>query len=105
MLKSIRFTALASFIEGLVALVWLASIPTEGTFSLVRLGSLFVILVISLGCLTIFVNSKAGNKAAKTIEGLASREAGIYISFLFVALSSIACVTILYKETLLLTIS
>ncbi len=105
MLRNIRIVALASFIEGLIALVWLASIPTEGTFSPLRLGTLFIILIISLGCLTIFVNARAANRTTKTIVGLANSNAGIFISFLFVAASFVVWVTILYREQLLLTMS
>ena len=105
MLRNIRIVALASAIEGLIALVWLAVIPTGGTFSPIRLGSLFIILITALGCLTVFVNQKAGGRTTKAIERLANSNAGIFISFTLAAASLIVWITILHKEQLLLLMS
>ena len=105
MLKSIRIIALISFIEGLIAFIWLASIPTSaGTFSPVRLTSLLGILLVSLGCLALFIYAKSGNKLTKKIEAIADHRVGVFVSFLLITISFAAWVTILYKDWLLLTV-
>jgi len=55
MQKYIRILSGISFIEGLIAFIWLASLPTNGRiFSPVRIGSLFGILAISVGWLFVY---------------------------------------------------
>lgn len=102
MLKKIRIVALASFFEGLVTIAWLASIPTsDGTFSPVRLASLLAILLISLGCLIIFLYTKSGNKFNEKLVSIAEGKSALLISFLLTAASLAAWVAILYKDWLL----
>ena len=100
-----RSLAVVSFIESLITFVWLASIPSSGgAFSPVRLASLFGILLVSLGCLTVIIYVKSENKFTKTIERLANNGRGILASFPLITISFAAWVTILYKDWLLLTI-
>jgi hypothetical protein len=62
MRKNIRIVALASFIEGLITIAWLASIPASGgTFSPFRLASMLGILLVSLGCLIVFIYARSEN--------------------------------------------
>ncbi|HEY5731127.1 MAG TPA: glycosyltransferase family 39 protein [Anaerolineales bacterium] len=104
MLKNIRIVALASFMEGLVILIWLASIPTSGTFSPVRLVSLFGILLVALGCLIGFIYIKSENCFAQKISQIAEGKFGLPLSWLLTTISLAVWVTILYKDLLLAVI-
>lgn len=102
MFKNIRNVALASFIEGLIAFIWLASIPASGgTFSPVRLASLSGILLVSLGCLVGFIFTKSENSLTKRIGQIAGTRAGMPAAWLLITISLAVWVTILYKGWLL----
>jgi hypothetical protein len=73
MQKNLRFFALLSCIEGAAAFIWLASIPTGGgTFSPIRLTLLLGILLVSLGCLAVFISARSKNGFTKKIENAAN---------------------------------
>ena len=99
MFKSIRSVALATCIEGLITLIWLASIPSSGgIFSPVRLMSLSGILLIALGGLILFIYAGPDNKLVIKAGQLIANRMGIIISFLLTAASFALWVMILYKE-------
>lgn len=101
MLRNIRIIALASFIEGLFTFLWLASIPTSGTFSPVRLASLFGILIVAGGGLAIFIISRQGNPFTSKIEQVAKDRTGKFIAFALTIISLSLWIIILYKDWLL----
>lgn len=99
--KSIRTLSFISFIEGVLAFLWLAHIPTNrDVFSPVRLASLLGILLISLGCLVIFIYAGSETKLKQKIEKIVNHKMGLFISFLFISLSFTLWGLILYKEKL-----
>lgn len=103
MQKNLRFFALASCIEGTAAFIWLASIPTSGgTFSPVRLILLLGILLVSLGCLAVFISAGSENRFTTRAVQIANGMAGIFISFLLLVISISALIAFLYKDQLLL---
>jgi len=105
MLKNIRIVALASFIEGLITLIWLAVIPASGgIFSPIRLLSLSGILLISLGGLAVFIYARSENRFTKKIGLIENSGAGLPVSFLLLAVSLAVWVSVLYKDQLLLLI-
>jgi len=55
MQKEIRWLSVTSFFEGIAAIIWLSSIPAEGSFfSPARIGLLLAILAISIGWLFLY---------------------------------------------------
>lgn len=99
MFKNIRSVALATCIEGLITLIWLASIPSGGgIFSPVRLMSLSGILLIALGGLILFIYAGPDNKLVIKAGQFIANRMGIIISFLLTAASFALWVMILYKE-------
>src|SRR4026208_2366304 len=110
MRKNIRILAALSFIEGMIAFVWLASFPTDNQpgqliFSLFRLISLIGILVISCGCLAVFIYFQSEKRAIKTIERIANLNAKVLLSFLLVSISLAIWICVLFKEQWLLYVS
>ena len=110
MRKNVRILAVLSFIEGMIAFVWLASFPTDSQagqliFSPFRLISLIGILVISCSCMAVFVNSLSETRANKTIERITNLRARILLSFLSISISLAIWVSILFKEQWLFYIS
>ena len=110
MRKNIRIFAALSFIEGVIAFAWLASFPTDNQtgqliLSPFRLISLIAILVISCGCLAVFIYSQSKTGANKTIERIANLRARILLSFLSISISLAIWVSILFKEQWLLYVS
>ena len=102
MFKNIRTVALASFIDGVITLVWLSSIPASGgIFSPVRLTSLLGILLIALGGLAVFIRVKSENRFVQKTEWLADSKSGLLVSWLLVITSLSLWVTILYKSWLI----
>lgn len=101
MRKNIRMTALASFVEGVAAFIWLASIPTGGTFSMIRVGSLIGILLVALACLFVFIYTKSENSFVSRAGHFAGNKSGWYLSFLFVVLSFAGLSIIFNKEQLI----
>lgn len=106
MLKKIKIVALVSFFEGLATTVWLASIPASGgRFSPVRLASLTAILLITLGCLIIFIYTKSDNKITGKFVSLVEGKSALLISLLLTTIALTTWVTILYKDWLLIIIN
>lgn len=99
MRKNVHIVSLVSFIEGVAAFSWLASIPASGgTYSPVRLASLSGIFLVSLGSLFVFIYSRSENRFSKKIDQFVSGGAGRYIALLFVSLAFVGWGTIINRD-------
>ena len=99
MRNKIRIISLLSFIEGVAAFIWLASIPASGgTYSPVRLASLFGVFLVSLGCLSVFIYARSENHLFKKIDQSVSGRVGRYLSLLFVSLSFVGWGVIINRD-------
>jgi len=106
MSKNIRNIALISSIEGLITLIWLASIPTGGgSFSPVRLISLSGILLISFGCLIVFIYVKPENRLVEKTSRFINSNIGIFVSFLLTVIAFALWMTILNRDWALSVVS
>jgi len=88
MQKNIRILSTASFIEGLIAFIWLASLPTNGRiFSPARIGSLLGILAVSAGWLFVYFESAS---AIRIIQALMNWTGKIIFACLCICIPLIA---------------
>lgn len=105
--KSIQIFSALSLGEGVVALIWLMSLPTSRqTYSVVRLFALLgILLVLSISAATLIYFRTQRTVPSRFSERITNRRNRIPLSFLLITVSLVLWVSLLLKDQWLLFVS